>query len=78
MKDKAIEKDQEFPLDAYISVYNWIANWAEDSCDPEHRAVAQDAYESLTAVGVIIRDVMRQMNEEIEALERLPLPKTVN
>jgi hypothetical protein len=39
---------------------------------------AQDraaAYESLTAVGVYMRDIMRQMADEIEAL---PGPKTVH
>ena len=62
-------------LEAYISVYNWIKKWAEETCDPEQRVIAQAAYESLTAVGVLMRDVMRQMADEIEGL---PASKTVH
>jgi hypothetical protein len=68
-------KDDEFPLDAYTAVYAWIGKWAEEACDPEQRRIAQAAYESLTAVGVYMRDIMRQMADEIEAL---PGPKTVH
>lgn len=68
-------RDEEFPLDAYIAVYAWIGKWAEETFDPEQRVIAQAAYESLTAVGVLMRDVMRKMNGEIEAL---PASKTVN
>lgn len=67
--------DEEFPLGAYIAVYNWIKKWAEETCDPEQREIAQAAYESLTAVGVLMRDVMRHMADEIEAL---PASKTVH
>lgn len=38
-----------------------VGNWAEETCDPEQRVIAKAAYESLTAVGVFIRDVRRQM-----------------
>jgi hypothetical protein len=72
-KKKSAARD-EFPLDAYIAVYNWIGNWAEEAGDPEQRVIAQAAYESLTAVGILMRDVMRQMRIEIEAL---PTAKTI-
>jgi hypothetical protein len=68
-------RDDEFPLDAYVALYTWIGNWAEEACDPEQRRIAQAAYESLTSVGILMRDVMRQMADEIEAL---PGPKTVH
>jgi hypothetical protein len=74
-KQNRDSRDDEFPLDAYTAVYTWIGNWAEEACDPEQRMIAQAAFESLTAVGVYMRDIMRQMVGEIEAL---PGPKTVN
>jgi hypothetical protein len=74
-KENRAGSDEEFPLEAYIAVYNWIKKWAEEICDPEQRVIAQAAYESLTAVGVLMRDVMRQMADEIEGL---PASKTVN
>lgn len=52
---------EEFPLEAFTAVYEWIGNWAEEACDPEQRVIAKAAYDSLTAVGVFIRDAMRQM-----------------
>jgi len=68
-------KDEEFPLEAYIAVYDWIAKWAEEAGDSKQRAIAQAAYDSLTSVGVLMRDVMRQMADEIEAL---PSSKTIH
>jgi hypothetical protein len=68
-------RDEEFPLEAYCAVYEWIGNWAEIAKDPEVRVIAQAAYESPTAVGVLMRDVMRQMADEIEAL---PSSKTIH
>lgn len=68
-------KDEEFPLEAYIAVYDWIGTWAEQASYPEQRVIAQAAYESLTAVGVLMRDVMRQMRTQIDAL---PASKTVH
>jgi hypothetical protein len=57
-KQNCFGKDDEFPLDAYIAVYNWIGDWAETVHDPEQRRIAQDAYDSLTAVESLMRDVM--------------------
>ncbi len=74
-KQNRDSKDDEFPLDAFAAVYTWIGNWAEETCDPEHRMIAEAAYESLTAVGVLMRDVMRQMADEIEGL---PGPKAIH
>lgn len=62
-------------MDAYTAVYTWIGKWAEEACDPEQRRIAQEAYASFTAVGVYMRDIMRQMADEIEAL---PASKTVH
>ena len=73
-KKKRAGRDDEFPLDAYTAVYNWIGNWAEETSDPEQRVIAQAAYESLTAVGVLMLEVMRHMRREIEAL---PTSKTI-
>ncbi len=47
----------------------------EEACDPEQHRIVRAAYESLTAVGVYMRDIMRQMADEVEGL---PGPKTVN
>jgi hypothetical protein len=58
--------DEQFPLEAYIAVYKWIGDWAEVASEPGERVIAQAAYESLTAVGVLMRDVMRQMRSEID------------
>ena len=69
------DTDDEFPLDAYVAVYTWIGKWAEEACDPEQRRIAQEAYESLTSVGVYMRDIMRQMADGIEAS---PGPKTIH
>jgi hypothetical protein len=52
-KENRVGGEEEFPLDAYIAVYNWITKWAEETYDPEQRVIAQAAYESLTAVGVL-------------------------
>ena len=68
-------RDDEFPLDAYAALYTWIGKWAEEADDPEQRMIAQAAYESLTAVGVYMRDIMRQMADEIEAM---PESKTIH
>jgi hypothetical protein len=65
-KKKSTGKDKQFPLAAYIEVYDWIGNWAEVASDPELHLIAQSAFVSLTAVGVLMRDVMRQMGAEIE------------
>lgn len=67
--------DDDFPLDAYAALYTWIVKWAEETDDPEQHLIAQAAYESLTALGVYMRDLMRQMADEIEAK---PGPKTVH
>ena len=61
-------RDDELPLDAYLAVYTWIGRWAEEASDPERRRIAQAVHESLTALGVNMRDVMRQMAHDIEAL----------
>jgi hypothetical protein len=74
-KEDRAGRDEQFPLEAYIAVFNWIGKWAEETSDPEQRVIAQSAYESLTAVGVLMRDVMRQMADEIEAL---PAPTTIH
>jgi hypothetical protein len=74
-KQNCNSRDDEFPLDAYAAVHTWIGNWAEEVCDPKQRMIAQAAYESLTPVGVYMRDIMRQMADEIEAL---PASKTVH
>jgi hypothetical protein len=62
-KQNCAGSDDEFPLDAYIAVYNWIGNWMEATHDLEQRRIAQAAYESLTAVGTHMRDVMRTMTD---------------
>jgi hypothetical protein len=67
--------DDEFPLDAYAAVYTSIGSWAQEASNPGQRRIAQADYESLTAVGVYMRDIMRRMAHEIEAL---PGPKTVH
>ena len=67
-QEESRSRKEEFPLEAYTAVYDWIAKWAEEECDSEARVIAQAAFESLTAVGVLMHDVMRQMRIEIEAL----------
>ncbi len=53
-------RDEEFPLMAFIAVHEWIGKWVKKTCDPEQRVIAQAAYESLTALGALMPDVMRQ------------------
>ena len=54
-------EDEQFPLEAYEKVYCWIGRWAEESRDPDHRAVAQAAHNALTVVGNVILETMRRM-----------------
>ena len=63
-KHKYTSRDDEFPLDAYIAVHRWIGNWAEEARDREQRRIAQAAYDSLTAVGILMRDNMRKIREQ--------------
>jgi hypothetical protein len=62
------DKDEEFPLEAYTTVYKWIGTWAKKTSDPELRVIAQAAFESLTAVGIIVTEVTKTMADEIESL----------
>ena len=55
------KEDEQFPLEAYEKVYCWIGRWAEESRDPDHRAVAQAAHDALTVVGNVILETMRRM-----------------
>ena len=77
-------KDGQFPLEAYTAVYEWIGKWTEVARDPEQRIIAQSAYASLTAVGELVLDVMRQMPKglasspiqlEVQS-KRVELPET--
>ena len=58
--------NEQFPLEAYIAVYKWIGDWAETASEPEELVIAKEAYDSLTAVGILMRDVMRAMRTEID------------
>lgn len=60
--------DGEFPLAAYIAVYDWIETWVEAACDPQERVIALAAFHALTSVGVLIQDIMQQMADEMETL----------
>jgi hypothetical protein len=60
-KQNSVDNDDEFPLEAYIAVYNWIGNWAESTRNMGQRRIAKAAYDALTAVGLLMRDVMRKM-----------------
>jgi len=60
-------RDEQFPLEAYTTVYEWIGKWAEVARDEEQRLIAESAYASLTAVGNLVLDVMRQMPDGLSA-----------
>lgn len=42
--DESTAKNDEFPLEAYVALYTWIASWMESTNDPEHYAVAKATY----------------------------------
>jgi|GraSoiStandDraft_5_1057265.scaffolds.fasta_scaffold528617_2 hypothetical protein len=64
------EWNENFPLDEYCAVYGWIGRWAEATKEPELRAIAQAASESLHAVGLVVLETMRSMNESGSCLVR--------
>jgi hypothetical protein len=51
----------EFPLEAYCAVYQWLGKWSQETDDQELRAIARAASKSLHAVGLIILQTMRFM-----------------
>jgi hypothetical protein len=54
---------EPFPLHEYCAVYEWIARWAKEVKESELLPIAQAASESLQAVGMVVLETMRVLNE---------------
>jgi len=57
------EWNDEFPLDEYSAVYEWIGRWSEVAEDREQRVIALAATKSLHAVGLFMLETMRFLNK---------------
>ena len=55
------KSNQQFPLEAYCAVYQWIDDWSRIAKDRELRAIARSASKSLHAVGTVLLETMRSM-----------------
>jgi len=62
---------EEFPLESYCAVYEWIDDWSRIAKDRKLRAIARSASSSLHAVGAVVLATMRSMQTDAKREKHL-------